>query len=140
MMSHQKKAGVPLALQIIRYGAVGLLNSALGYLIYLSATWMGLSPTIAVTLLYPIGAFIGYFGHAKYSFEYNEAWRRSAFRYVISHVLGYFSNLLLLYVFYRRLGFPHQAVQAAAIFIVAGQLFLLFKYYAFRVATHPRSR
>jgi len=38
---------------------------------------------------------------------------------------------LMLYVLWEKFGFPHQAVQAAAIFVCAGILFVLMKYFVF---------
>ena len=116
--------------QIIRYGIVGVLNNLLGYFIYLFVT-LWLDPKIAISLLYPVGAIIGYFGHSKYSFSYQGENKRSLWRYVVANLVGYSVNFMLLYVFWEKMHFPHQAVQAAAIFICAGVLFLLFKFFVF---------
>ncbi|MBD3815351.1 MAG: GtrA family protein [Halothiobacillus sp.] len=116
--------------QLFRYGLVGLANNLRGYLIYLLITWLGVNPEVAVTFMYPIGATLAYFGHAKYTFAKRHS-ARGVGRYVIAHVIGYSVNLGLLYFLSTRLGFPHQLVQIAAIFIVAGVLFVLFKYYVF---------
>ena len=117
--------------QVIRYGVVGVLNNLLGYGIYLLVTWWWLDPKVAITLMYPIGAFTAYFGHAKYSFGYRGPTSHGLARYVVAHVVGYATNVAMLYWFVDRLGFAHQLVQAAAIFVVAGVLFLLFRYFVF---------
>lgn len=117
--------------QVVRYGVVGVLNNLLGYLIYLVVTWLWLEPKLAITLLYPVGAFTAYFGHAKYSFSYRGRTTHGLLRYIIAHLIGYGVNVLLLYVFSDRLHFPHQAVQAVAVFVVAGVLFLLFRFFVF---------
>jgi len=120
-----------MLLQVFRYGVVGIMNNLLGYLIYLAITWLGLDPKITVTLLYPVGALTAYFGHARYSFSYRGKNHHGIFRYVIAHALGYGVNILLLYVLHDQMAFPHQLVQALAIFVVAGILFLLFRYFVF---------
>ena len=117
--------------QIVRYGVVGVLNNLLGYLIYLFLTWLWLDPKIAVTLLYPIGATTAYFGHARYAFSYQGHITHGFARYAAAHVIGYGANIFLLYLFVDILQYPHQLVQAAAIFVVAGILFLLFRYFVF---------
>ena len=117
--------------QIARYGVVGVLNNFLGYLVYLAVTWVWLDPKIAVTLMYPIGAVTAYFGHAKYSFAYSGRTSQGLARYVIAHVIGYGTNVGMLYVLSDKLGYPHQLVQAAAIVVVAGILYLLFRYFVF---------
>lgn len=127
------------AAQLIRYGIVGVLNNLLGYLIYLGVTWLWLEPKLAVTLLYPVGALTGYFGHARYAFSYQGSARYGLLRYVVAHLVGYGVNVLLLWVFSDRLGFPHQLVQAGAIVTVAAVLFVLLKFFVFPRSQPPRS-
>jgi putative flippase GtrA len=122
-----------MLVQVVRYGVVGVINNLAGYLIYLGVTWLGLEPKLAVTLMYPIGALTGYFGHARYAFAYRGGHVSGLLRYVVAHLVGYTANIALLYVFFDRFGYPHQAVQAVAIFVVAGLLFALFRYFVFPV-------
>ena len=117
--------------QVRRYGIVGVLNNLLGYLIYLFITWFWLDPKIVVTLMYPIGAVTAYYGHAKYAFSYNGRHSHGLVRYIIAHLIGYGTNIGMLYLFWNQLGYPHQLVQAVAIVVVAGVLFLLFRYFVF---------
>ena len=118
--------------QFIRYALVGAFNNIRGYLIYLLITSYWLEPKVAVSLMYPIGAGIAYFGHARYSFAYKGATTPGVARYVIAHTLGYVSNIGILYFLSDQLGWPHQVVQVMAIFLVAGILFFLFRYFVFR--------
>lgn len=117
--------------QVTRYGVVGVLNNLLGYLIYLLVTWLWFDPKVAVTLMYPVGALTAYFGHARYSFKYIGRTSSGIIRYAIAHVIGYGANIAMLYVFSDRLMYPHQLVQAAAIAVVAGILYLLLRYFVF---------
>lgn len=119
------------ARQLIRYGLVGIATNLLGYLIYLLITYLGVEPKILITFMYPIGAAIGFFGHRQWAFAHKGAVLKSGFRYSIAHFFGYLINLLILLIFVDRLGYPHQWVQAVAIFVVAGYLFVLFKYFVF---------
>lgn len=114
-----------------RYGVVGVLNNLLGYLIYLVITWMGVDPKLAVTIMYPIGAATAYFGHAKYAFQYQGNLGHGLLRYVLAHLIGYSVNVAMLYELSDRLGYPHQTVQAAAILVVAGVLYVLFRLFVF---------
>ena len=123
--------------QVARYGVVGVLNNFLGYLIYLLVTWFWLDPKVALTLMYPIGAVTAYFGHARYSFAYSGRMSHGIVRYVIAHLIGYGANIGMLHFFSDRLGYPHQLVQAVAIFAVAGILYLLFRYFVFPKRPQP---
>jgi len=121
----------PALRQVVRYGVVGVLNNLLGYLIYLLITFYWLDPKVAITLLYPVGAATAYFGHSKYAFSYRGKSTNALLRYVVAHLVGYSVNLLMLFILTDKLKFPHQAVQALAIIVVAGILFLMFKYFVF---------
>jgi putative flippase GtrA len=120
-----------MLMQVVRYGVVGVANNFLGYLIYLLVTWLWLDPKVAVSLFYPLAATMGYFSHAKFSFSHNGRHRDAIPRYIVAHVVGYLTNIILLYVFVDVLLYPHQLVQIMAMIIVAGELFLLFRYYVF---------
>lgn len=119
--------------QISRFGIVGVMNNLLGYLIYLAVTWFWLDPKLAVTLMYPISAMTAYFGHAKYAFTYEGQHNFGVLRYIMAHLVGYAINLSLLFVLTDMLGYPHQAVQACAVVVVGGVLYLLFRCWVFRV-------
>lgn len=117
--------------QLVRYGLVGITTNALSYLIYLLITYFGVEPKTLITFLYPMGAAIGFYGTRRWAFSHKGAMLKSGFRYCIAHFFGYLINLLILFTFVDRLGYPHQWVQAAAIFVVAGFLFVVFKYFVF---------
>lgn len=118
-------------LQLIRYGLVGVLSNVTIYFVYLLITYFGVEPKIAMTLVYIIGAFIGFIGNRKWTFAHRGDFTSAALRYVPAHLFGYLFNLLILFVFVDRLGYAHQWVQAVPIIIVAGFLFIIFKYFVF---------
>lgn len=120
--------------QLVRYGLVGIILNLTGYLLYLWITSMGADPLLVVTALYPVSVTVGYFVHRRYSFNAAaKSLEGKAFaKYVAAYVLGYVVNMLLLDLLWRRFGIPHQWVQAAAIFIVAGMLFLILKFFVWR--------
>ena len=118
-------------LQLIRYGLVGVASNAAIYLVYLLLTYLGMEAKSAMTLVYLIGASIGFVGNRKWTFAHRGDSRSAALRYVLAHVFGYMLNFLILYTFVDRFGYAHQWVQAAAIIIVAAFLFVIFKYFVF---------
>lgn len=120
--------------QLFRYGLVGLLSNAVGYLIYLALTYLGGTPKLTMTLLYGIGATVGFFGNRSLTFEYQGSLLGAGVRYVIAHCIGYLLNLSILIVFVDKLGFAHEWVQAIAILSVAALLFLAFKVFVFPIS------
>jgi putative flippase GtrA len=118
--------------QLIRYGLVGVLSNLTIYIVYLLITHFGVEPKIAMTLVYIIGASIGFMGNRKWTFAHRGNSAGAALRYVLAHLVGYMLNFLILYIFVDRLGYAHQWIQAMAILIVAGFLFFVFKWFVFR--------
>ena len=118
--------------QLSKFGLVGVISNILGYLIYLLITFLGLKPELAITFLYPIGAVIGYYGNKNYTFTYKGDLRKSKQRYIISHIAGYFINILMIYIFVNQFNYPHQLIQAIAILIIAIYLFLMMKFFIFK--------
>lgn len=117
--------------QLLRYALVGVANNSVGYLVYLYLTYLGAAPKLTMTLLYLVGAGIGYAGNKRFTFMHHGNLMASGTRYVIAHFFGYLVNLAILIVFVDLLGYAHQWVQAAAIFMVAGYLFFAFKFFVF---------
>lgn len=118
--------------QLIRYGLVGVVSNFFIYCIYLLITYFGVEPKIAMTFVYILGATIGFIGHRKWTFAHQGDSFSSAIRYIFAHLLGYLFNFLILFVFVDKLNYMHQTVQALAIIVVAGFLFIIFKYFVFQ--------
>lgn len=121
--------------QLIRYGLVGVISNLAMYFIYLLLTYLGVEPKKTMTLLYVIGASIGFISHRKWSFAHGGNIATSATRYTLAHLSGYLLNWLILFIFVDQLGYAHQVVQGVTIFIIAGFLFLVFKYFVFSKQT-----
>jgi putative flippase GtrA len=120
-----------LAAQLTRYGFVGVASNVLGYLVYLTITWLGVAPTVAMTMLYLVGATVSFVANRRWTFAHRGKAVWSGLRFGVAHVLGYLLNLSLLLAFVGMLGFPHQLVQAIAIGIVALFLFVAFRWFVF---------
>jgi putative flippase GtrA len=117
--------------QLTRYAFVGIVTNLTGYLVYLLVTYLGATPKITMTLLYGLGATIGYLGSRNFTFSHKGSLLGSSVRYFIAHFFGYFINLAILIVCVDQLGYGHQWVQAVAVFVVAGILFIAFKLFVF---------
>lgn len=118
--------------QLFRYGLVGLSVNLIGYALYLFLTFVGGEPKVVMTLLYIVGTFSSFFLNRFFTFKHSGFYGTAFGRFWFTYMLGYLINLLALYVGVDVIGFPHQIVQAIMIFIVAGVLFLLQKFWVFR--------
>lgn len=117
--------------QLIRYGLVGVGINLILYLGYLLIYHLGLEPKKSMSLIYLIGVSIGFYSHRQLTFAHGGDARQSMVRYMAAHILGYLINFSLLMVMVDYFGYPHELVQAAAIFVVAAFLFIVFKYWVF---------
>jgi putative flippase GtrA len=118
--------------QLYRYGLVGIASNLAGFMVYLLITQLGGTPKITMTILYGVGAVVGFWGNREMTFSHKGSLLGTGVRYIVAHCFGYFINLAILVVMVDKLGFVHQWVQAFAIFIVAAFLFLAFKFFVFR--------
>ena len=127
--------------RLTRYGIVGLTVNGVGYLLYLLLTSRGMEPKATMTLLYLVVAGLGFWGNKLWSFRHSGGYFQAALRYVAAHIIGYLTNLALLVVAVDLLGYPHQLVQFASIFVVALMLFLLFNFFVFpKSAASPEKK
>ncbi len=117
--------------QLTRYAFVGIVTNLTGYLVYFLVTYLGATPKITMTLLYGAGATIGYLGNRNFTFSHKGSLLGSSVSYFIAHLFGYLINLAILIVYVDQLGYEHQWVQAVAVFVVAGILFIAFKFFIF---------
>lgn len=118
--------------QLFLYGVTGILLNALGFGIYLLVIWLGVEPKMAVVLLYPVGVIMSYHANKQIVFSKQSSGKVVFLKFIVAHIGGFLINFFLLFYFYNKLGFPHELVQLAAIFIVALYLFIVFKFLVFK--------
>jgi putative flippase GtrA len=119
-------------IQLSRYALVGLASNAAGYLLYLLFTYAGMGHKTAMSLLYAVGVLQTFYFNRGWSFAHDGRVSTAFVRYVTAYALGYVFNLAMLMLLVDQWGWPHQWVQAAMIFVLAGMLFLLQRYWVFR--------
>lgn len=118
--------------QFIRYVFVGMASNAFGYIAYLLLTHFLFTPIVAVTVVYLLIASLSFLGNRKITFTHEVGMMWAGVRYIFAQLLGYGINLGMLIVFVDICGYDHRLVQAAAVVVVAGYLFISLKYCVFR--------
>lgn len=119
------------ASELFRYGIVGVASNAVGYLLYLALTTIGVESKMAMSALYVAGMAQSFFFNHRWTFQRGR-FGGSLARYLIAHTLGYTINFTMLYLLVDFLSFPHQLVQAAAVILVALFLFASFRFWVFK--------
>jgi putative flippase GtrA len=120
--------------QFLRYSLVGIVSNAMGYSSYLIVTSIGVGSVKGMTIVYVCACLASFAGNKQWTFGDATRTRKLFPRYVAIQIFAYATNLFLLLLLHKRLGFPHQWVQLLAIAVVATELFILSKYYVFRGA------
>ena len=123
--------------QLVRYGLVGVASNGVAYAVYLLITAGGITPALAAGLVYVVAATVGFLGNRRLTFEHEgNAWS-AGLRYLVAHAVGLALNLGIIFVMVDGWGYPHPAVQAFAIVVVAGYLFVALKYFVFAGRPKP---
>lgn len=120
--------------QFLRYSVVGIASNAIGYSSFLIVTSIGVSPVKGMTIVYICACLASFAGNKQWAFGDATQTRKLFPRYVAIQVIGYVTNLFLLLLLHKQLGFPYQWIQLLAFALVATELFILSKYYVFRGA------
>lgn len=117
--------------QFRRFATVGLVSNLLLYGAYLGLTSLGIAPKMAMSLLYAVGVAATYAVNNLWSFGRPSLSAGSFTRYLCAQGLGFAFNLAMLWALVDHLHWPHQAVQALAVVLVALLLFGLNRYWVF---------
>lgn len=118
--------------QLTKFSAVGITGNLLGYLIYILLTYLGLKPTYAVSILYPMGAMFSFYGNLGFTFKYTGNPNTAKVKFIFSHLAGYLINIIILHIFVTKLTYPHELIQLFAICIVAIYIFFISKLFIFK--------
>lgn len=129
---------ITLCLQSIRFGIVALTSNVILYLIYLFMTTVGIGPKVAMTFLFAIGVLQTFIFNKRWTFAYQGVLRTSFVKYISVYSGAYMLNLGALVYFVDHLGHPHQVAQGIVIITFAVMIFLLQKFWVFRVPSSKK--
>ncbi len=117
--------------EFIRYAVVGAVANVSGFLFYVLLTALGLSPILAVSMLYPTHIGLSFYLNKKWSFSHEGRISASSVRYLLSYLGCYILNVLTLEYFHGYFGFSHVIVQAVAVLVIVPLLFVTQKLWVF---------
>jgi putative flippase GtrA len=124
--------------QFLKYIAVGLLSNFTLYGFYLVLANTAFEPKTAMTITYAFGVSMTYLFNRRWTFNHQGSAGFSLIRYIAVYALGYLINLSALIILVDYSGFSHEIVQGTMIILLAVILFVLQKYWVFRV--NPKAR
>ena len=117
--------------QVFRMCCVSLFVNGLGFAVYVWLTYSGLEPKLSATLCFAGGVLAGYSLNRSWTFRDPTYMHHTLPRYAIAYGIAYIVNMLGLYVFFDRIGYPHMIVQLALVIVISCALFLAQKFWIF---------
>lgn len=120
-----------LSVQTFRFAVVGLTSNALLYLCYILFTWMGLTPSTSMTVVFVIGTLQSFYFNKSWTFGKKQRGLHYLAKYAVLYIAAYMFNVAILHVMVDQLSYPHQLVQGMAIIVIGLLLFLVQRYWVF---------
>jgi putative flippase GtrA len=115
--------------QAVRFLAVGVLNTAFGYVIFAAGIFAGLASGIALAIAMVIGVIFNFFTLGRLVFDSRDPSRLP--RFVGVYVLTYVVNLAML-ALWQRIGVGPLLAQLACLPVTVSLTFVLMRFLVFR--------
>lgn len=115
--------------QVVRFLAVGVLNTAFGYVIFAVGIFAGLVSGIALAIAMVIGVIFNFFTLGRLVFDSRDPSRLP--RFVGVYALTYVVNLAML-ALWQRIGVGPLLAQLACLPVTVSLTFVLMRFLVFR--------
>ncbi|MES2618782.1 MAG: GtrA family protein [Bacteroidota bacterium] len=102
------------AVYVTRYAGSGLINTAVSFVVILSAMALNFSPMISNILGYAVGFTMGFVLSKKFVFRSNGHFVTESVRYMLAFLTSFLVNLLVLHVALSYLSFNAVTAQVLA--------------------------
>ncbi len=112
----------------IKYATIGLFNTFIGYGIIFILFYFGIFPELSNFIGYFIGFFVSYFLNKKYNFKSKNEHKKDFPKFILSMIIAYLLNLLILIICYRFLGMNVYLSQ-----ILAGFVYMIVGYFLSKI-------
>jgi len=119
--------------RVIRFLAVGALNTLFGYSLYALLLWIGLPLEFALLLCSVIGVLFNFVTYGRLAFGHKLT-NQSLPRFIAAYVVFYFLNLYLARALIGQ-GFSAYVAQLFLLPWMAGGMFLTLRYLVYRQST-----
>lgn len=123
--------------QLVRFLIVGIASNAVLYLLYLTATSIGIEHKDAMTGLFALGILQTFFFNKNWSFRNRSANTSTFVRYMTAYSVAYGINLAAMLVLVDHYHLSDRLIQAVMIVVVATFMFVAQRYWVFRAPRRP---
>jgi putative flippase GtrA len=140
MTPPEQRRSLPLIVaQLVRYGAVGLSNTLIGFGVYaLCLDLLGIHYEVSLAIAYVIGAVNGYLLNRYWTFSGHDAdHATSGWRYAAVQIAAFLTNLALLHAAVAWLAVEKNVAQAVIVPIVFALTFIPNRLWSFAHRAPP---
>lgn len=120
------------AVQFIKFGIVGISNTAIGLGMYYLFLYIGCHYMAANVLSWLISVFNAYFWNNRYVFKNEIAWIRALVKTYLSYGFSFLAGCLCLYVLVEWMGISDKIAPLLTLLLTIPMNFLLNKFWTFR--------
>lgn len=118
--------------QFIKFGIVGLSNTAIGLGSYYLFLWLGWHYMLANVMSWIISVFNAFYWNSKYVFNTGSSWLRALFRTYVSYGFSFVISAVVLYVLVEWCGISDVIAPLLVLVITIPLNFVLNKFWAFK--------
>jgi putative flippase GtrA len=122
---------VKLFAQAVRYGAVGVLNTALGLATIYACMALGVGDVLANAVGYATGLAISYMLNARWTFAFRGSHGSAAARFLVVLGIAYLANLCILLMARDAWGVGSHLAQLLGVLVYAAVGFIGSRAFAF---------
>ena len=124
---------MPYISQIIKYGSVGFVTNALGYMVYIViANIIGVSPPVSAIISGFLVISLSFYLNKRFSFGNNSKSISMVVNYYILYVSAIFFHSFIIFIFSNVFGFAHEIIAGISIILISCSLFLIQKFLLFK--------
>ncbi len=121
-----------IIIQFIKFGIVGLLNTAIGFVTYYYFLWLGLHYMVANILSWVVSVFNAFYWNNKYVFKTTNSWIKALCKTYLSYAASFFIGSIILYFLVSCGNVSELIAPFIVLFITIPLNFILNKFWAFK--------
>ena len=119
-------------IQFIKFGLVGITNTAVGFGVYYALYFCGAHYIIANVVSWLVSVFNAFYWNSKYVFQSGSGWWKTLFRTYISYGASLLISTLLLYALVEYFQVSPVIAPVLCLLVTVPLNFLLNKFWAFK--------
>lgn len=118
--------------QFVKFGIVGVSNTAIGLGIYYLMLWLGFAYLIANTVSWVISVFNAFYWNNRYVFKNDTHWFKALIKTYVSYGASFIAGSILLIIYVEVFNISDRIAPLLTLVLSIPMNFLMNKYWTFR--------